>query len=1025
MHRIAFFGLLCSWFTAASFCLAQAPVGPLVVGQREDAAINDVYFLDARHGWAVGERGAIWRTDDGGLRWSQSESGVACGLSSVCFLDERRGWAAGGWTEPYTHLSHGVVLTTDDGGNSWQPLNRTLLPAVRQIQFFSPTRGVAVGRTSAHAASGVFVTDDGGRSWSPLSTDAPSTWLAAGLNGAESGLLVGRDGANATIAGRALRHGEPVGDRLRGLTAIELVDQRQAWAVGQGGLIVHTTDAGKTWRPHAGRLPAGAEACDFSAIEIVGDHVWIAGSPGSRLLHSADRGRTFQWQSSGQTVPLRAMQFVDQRRGWAVGGLGTILATSDGGTNWRRQRGGGERAAWLAVVDRADRLPLELIAQLSAGEGYLGVVHTVVRDDLEVPAAADSNRWDREREALLAAGASHADAAWQFPARQPDLRLAPERIVDVWNTDDQQGPARLEEHLVRQLRTWQPQVVVTHAASPRGEDPLAHVINQLVLKAIDSAADPNKFPWHAEALELPAWEVRKVFAISADPQRGTISVRGSQWLPRLGESLVEYVRPARGLLAARYQPPTEEYGFQLLIDRLPQGVGRREFFSGIPLEHGGEARRAEHPLPPTEVNVLQRLAARREQVQAVVAAAEQDPGGTAAMLAQVGKLTSGLAPDAAGWLLHDLAGRYYQGGHDRLAAETYRLLLVQLPEHPASGEAAQWLVQYYSSGEMAHRARQAETVQTAGGTVQPAGNSVRTVAAELPADEAGAVVPPEQAAAAALPESRRRWLQAAGFWNEQLKHARPTLIGEPSVAWPLASARRLASGEAGAAQTFQTMRRDASDATWRSCAAAELWLAGRRGECPKPLWQSRRATAKPLLDGKLDEPLWKDQRPITLTSRLKDDANFPAVAYCGYDDEFLYLAIHCGAPAALPKLQPRARRRDEDLSGRDRLRLCIDLDRDYTSYYQFEIDDRGHTAESCFGDATWNPRWFVAVDRGESSWTCEIAIPLAELTSEPINGDTAWAIGLQRTIPGHGFQSWQPQATTETLPQGFGLLMFE
>ncbi|MEX0867042.1 MAG: YCF48-related protein, partial [Pirellulales bacterium] len=479
MHRTAVVGLSCSLFlSAASLCSAQAPVTPLVIGQREDAAINDVYFLDARHGWAVGERGAIWRTDDGGLRWSQSESGVSCGLSSVCFLDEQRGWAAGGWTEPYTHLSHGVVLTTDDGGHSWQALNRTLLPAVRQIQFFSPTRGIAVGRTSPHAAAGVFVTDDGGRSWSPLSSDVRSTWLAAGLTSTDSGLLVGCDGVNATLAGRSLRHGKPVGDRLRGLTAVKLIDQRQAWGVGEGGLLVQTTDAGKTWQTHAGRLPAGAEACDFAAIEIVGDHVWIAGSPGSRLLHSTDRGKTFHWQSSGQSVPLRAIQFVDPRRGWAVGGLGTILATSDGGVNWRRQRGGGERAAWLAVVDRADRLPLEMIAQLSAGEGYLGVVHTIVRDDLEVPEAADPNRRQREREALIAAGASHADAAWQFPARQPGLRLSPERIVDVWKADGQPGAARLEEHLVRQLRIWQPQVVVTHAASPRGENPLGHVINQ-------------------------------------------------------------------------------------------------------------------------------------------------------------------------------------------------------------------------------------------------------------------------------------------------------------------------------------------------------------------------------------------------------------------------------------------------------------------------------------------------------------------------------------------------------------------
>jgi hypothetical protein len=31
----------------------------------------DVVFRDAKHGWAVGDRAAIWATTDGGITWSQ------------------------------------------------------------------------------------------------------------------------------------------------------------------------------------------------------------------------------------------------------------------------------------------------------------------------------------------------------------------------------------------------------------------------------------------------------------------------------------------------------------------------------------------------------------------------------------------------------------------------------------------------------------------------------------------------------------------------------------------------------------------------------------------------------------------------------------------------------------------------------------------------------------------------------------------------------------------------------------------
>ena len=82
----------------------------------EDAQLNDVAFVDSLHGWAVGTRGAIWHTADGGRSWQLQRSGVECVLESVSFVDQRTGWAVGGATELYSHRSRGVVLRTLDGG---------------------------------------------------------------------------------------------------------------------------------------------------------------------------------------------------------------------------------------------------------------------------------------------------------------------------------------------------------------------------------------------------------------------------------------------------------------------------------------------------------------------------------------------------------------------------------------------------------------------------------------------------------------------------------------------------------------------------------------------------------------------------------------------------------------------------------------------------------------------------------------------------------------------------------------------
>lgn len=56
------------------------------------------------------------------------------------------------------------------------------------------------------------------------------------------------------------------------------------------------------------------------------------------LLTSPDRGATWQVKKTGQTLPLSAMHFVDQSRGWATGPLGLMLATRDAGQTWYAQR---------------------------------------------------------------------------------------------------------------------------------------------------------------------------------------------------------------------------------------------------------------------------------------------------------------------------------------------------------------------------------------------------------------------------------------------------------------------------------------------------------------------------------------------------------------------------------------------------------------------------------------------------------------------------------------------------------------
>lgn len=197
-----------------------------------------------------------------------------------------------------------------------------------------------------------------------------------------------------------------------------------------------------------------------------------------------------------------------------------------------------------------------------------------------------------------------------------------------------------------------------------------------------------------------------------------------------------------------------------------------------------------------------------------------------------------------------------------------------------------------------------------------------------------------------------------------------------------------------------------------------------RGLPPKPTTHSLTTKERPRLDGQLDELCWQKAAAIKMKSPLADDESHPATALVAHDGQFLYLAARCqkAKDADYPH-SGASRQRDTDLTSHDRIEWLLDMDRDYVSFYRLVIDHRGWANEDCWRDASWNPRWFIARSENKTSWTVEIAIPWNQLTSSPPSDRQAWAMSVQRIIPGVGSQSWTPRPG-ETGEQA-GLLFFE
>jgi photosystem II stability/assembly factor-like uncharacterized protein len=255
---------------------------------------------------AVGERGTVLLSDDGGARWRQARVPVQASLTSVRFVDERRGWAAG-------HL--GVILHSDDGGETWRKQldgvqaaaaiaraaanadERTQRMARRfveegpdkpffDIDFADAHRGLAVG-----AYNLAFATVDGGRTWSPVTERLPNpkglhlygVRHAGGkvLIVGEQGLLLRSDDAGATFASQPAAYK----GSLFGLIATR---SGTLVAYGLRGHALRSADQGASWT----RVETGVQASIGSAVEL-DDGALALLSQGGDLLVSRDDGLTF------------------------------------------------------------------------------------------------------------------------------------------------------------------------------------------------------------------------------------------------------------------------------------------------------------------------------------------------------------------------------------------------------------------------------------------------------------------------------------------------------------------------------------------------------------------------------------------------------------------------------------------------------------------------------------------------------------------------------------------------------------
>lgn len=253
---------------------------------------------------AVGERGIVALSDDGGGSWRQVATPTSVTLTAVRFFDEAHGLAVG---------HGGTVLGTADGGQTW----------VRRLDGRQiATLEVDAAKVGGDAAQTKFA--------ERLRAEGPDKPLLDVLMlDAKRALVVGAYGlayatsdAGATWTSWRRRLDNP---KELHLYAVRQSGDRIVMA-GEQGLLLLSADGGQSFR----RLLTPYEGSFFTAELLANDSILVAGLRGN-VWRSTDSGR--QWEQLPSPVPASVTASAVRPDGSVllVNQAGLLMAVGAGG----------------------------------------------------------------------------------------------------------------------------------------------------------------------------------------------------------------------------------------------------------------------------------------------------------------------------------------------------------------------------------------------------------------------------------------------------------------------------------------------------------------------------------------------------------------------------------------------------------------------------------------------------------------------------------------------------------------------
>ncbi len=993
-------GLLVSLFNASIAAGTEAPRGIA------DGSLHACAMLDIDRAIAVGDRGLILRSEDGGKSWNSlgnrgSHTYYAVDFDSADSIRDttRSGLIVGGRIDSVTGRSEGVVEMTLDDGKTWTRSAIVGLPRLLGLQKMGHRHWIAWGDWSDHWQSSLFETMDGGRTWSSRPTPSGHLQCAA-MDAVGRILLIDRTGAVFFSAdGIEFQLSSLTTDPFRPLRFCKA--SSQGWWVGGDRGQLYFSEDGLRWS----RISLPGSLSDHASIQlrdaaIRGSQIWMVGMPGCVVWHSMDHGK--KWSVSPTQFPksLNAIHSFDNNILLACGEFGTIQLSRNGGNAWIDCHRSGARVACQAIASTERTVPWDLLAYVTHESHRRASAIIVHHQDLQGGKGHRPEAHERVAEAGRQIGLERALVLSEFPVG--DLRTGIRSTDLGYYQIPDPNESELIRRLVLEIRCAQPDMIV--AEDTNSKQSLNSATAIATQQAIRLAASPAFRCFSPESgIVIPEWNSQRV--LMRGSETGGLTLPPTMLLSNSGMLLSEVMQPVRFLdrnSGCESQANLARSTYRMTNQRT---VSIKHPLDGLILDH--ETRLLEPRSVKRKMSSLvaaSSAASRFSQLISTRGAGVWVENAWDDTLVELSRELSndvlipclwGTAIDSrrvGNWhrwntALNMIIDRDGEGSMSELAYQ-------ELMTHFGSAEVHRLIQDQWSAIEAAKKnSSQSPSVAT---NVQP--SPFATGSTVSPASFESAV----RATQIARLRGMETFTRLLSRWPESWQSRRV----EPEWAWLIASryrSRSLLRGiplEERKDNVFWPPQHPGTSG-WMGILAQEQRLITDQPISPPATTIAWIAT-RPFLDGNADDQCWQQATALELTDLWSDGANAAGrqatEIRIARDAEFLF--IHSRSRKSSPGLNQvsrersakhnnHQRRRDSLDSGKDHIRFRLDIDRDYATWFELAWDIDGETLDQCNDMPWWNPEWFIAVADDRETWSAEIAIPMSSIMPIPADSFTA------------------------------------